>query len=100
MLTNMGDVGLKDGWKPSTKKREAKPRLVSQPVHNGKAEPIPLPLPPPPKLPVPTTADSPMQNPAYSGKAPSAEQSLTTLVQDAALMPPWSVDSSFLISCE
>ncbi|CAK9262842.1 unnamed protein product [Sphagnum jensenii] len=77
-----------DGWKPSTKKREAKPRLVSQPVHNGKAEPIPLPLPPPPKLPVPTTADSPMQNPAYSGKAPSAEQSLTTLVQDAALMPP------------
>ncbi|CAK9865302.1 unnamed protein product [Sphagnum jensenii] len=52
MLTNMGDVGLKDGRKPSTKKREAKPCLVSQPVHNGKAEPIPLPLPPPPKLPI------------------------------------------------
>jgi len=100
MLTNIGDVGLKDGRKPSTKKHEAKPCLVSQPVHNGKAEPIPLPLPPPPKLPVPTTADSPMQNPAYSGKAPSTEQSLTTLVQDAALMPPRSVDSSFFISCE
>ncbi|CAK9205939.1 unnamed protein product [Sphagnum troendelagicum] len=52
MLTNMGNVGLKDGRKPSTKKREAKPRLVSQPVHNVKAEPIPLPLPPPPKLPI------------------------------------------------
>lgn len=38
--------------------------------------------------------------PAYSWKAPSAEQWLTTLVQDAALMPPWSVDSSFFISCK
>ncbi|CAM6063749.1 unnamed protein product [Sphagnum tenellum] len=28
MLTNMGNVGLKDGRKPSTKKREAKPRLI------------------------------------------------------------------------
>ncbi len=92
-----GDISLKVGGKSSTKKGEEKP--VSRPVQNGKKPAVPLPLPSPPHIHDSMAADLPIQNTTPTEEVPSAEEALSTEVEDAAAqmssLPADVEDASF-----